>query len=325
VEPGGPPPNPERRRFYLFDKILTGDAAAYDWPNKRSCTPNGSLLGRHRHRIEGSGMSTCVGLPTFTERPKFRLSPRRRLYDFYGYGPYWVSGKAKALLERIDAAAFEFEECETIDGQGRPIATYWLMDVARLVQRFDEASSDFATYAHRNPDAPDVATNPAITRLNDIHMLPGFPEDWHAFRFARYGTHFIADGEIVDAWRAAGLSGAEFTPLQPPTAREMRSKGRFYNFPYWSDRLGPPGRPPAGSAPAESRVSHHPVEPWERAAWTIFALGILAGYLGPLVAGLEWPWAGFILLMTTTILIGSRRAIDDFHRRLKADRQLRRS
>jgi Protein of unknown function (DUF1629) len=317
------PPEPGRRRFYLFDKILTSDAAAYDWENERSCTPSGSLLGRHRHQIEGSRMSASVGLPIFTERPRFRLSPRRRLYDFYGYGPYWVSGKAKALLERIDAAAFEFEECETIDKQGRPMPSYWLMDVARLVQRFDEARSDFATYGHLDPDAPEAMGNPLIWRLNDIHMLPGFPEDWHAFRFARYGPQFIADGDIVDAWRAAGLSGAEFTPLQPPTAREMRSMGRFYNFPYWSDRLGPPRQPPAGSEPTESRAPHRPVTPWERGAWTIFALGILAGYLCPLIAGLDWSWAGFILLMTTTVLIGSRRAIDDFHRRLRADRKSR--
>ena len=262
-----------------------------------------------------------MGLPVFTDRPRLRLSPRRRLYDFYGTGPYFVSEAARALLEGIDGAAFEFEECETIDKRGGPMASYWLMDVARLIQHFDEARSDFATAWQRDPDARAAAPHPAILRLNDIHMLPGFPEEWHAFRLARYGTHFIADAEIVDAWRAAGLSGAEFTPLQPPTARERRSQGRFYNFPYWSDRLGPPGAPPSDLAPAKAGPSHRPVSPGERIAWTVFALAILAGYLYPLIAGVDWPLGGFILVSTTAVLIGSRRAIDDFHGRLKAERE----
>ena len=313
-----------RRRFYLFDKVLTNDAAAYRWLNDRSGTLGGSRLGQHKHPVEGSDMSTWVGLPVFTEKPKLRFGARRRLYDFYGYGPYFVSERAKALLERIDAAAFEFEECDTVDARGRAMAPYWMMAVARLVQSFDEAKSDFVTYRQRNPDAADAASNPTISALQDIHMPAGFPENWHAFRFARYIRQFIADGEIVDAWRAAGLTGAEFTPLQPPTARELRSHARFYNFPYWTDRLRPTPQPPRPRPPEARQAAPPQVRPWERTAWAIFALGIVAGYLYPVFGGLEWSWAGFILLMTTTVLIGSRRSIDDFHRRLLADRQSRR-
>lgn len=44
----------------------------------------------------------------------------------------------------------------------------------------------------------------------------------------------IADGAIVDAWRAAGLIGAVFTTPKPPTEVDMAAHLSFANYPYWT-------------------------------------------------------------------------------------------
>ena len=319
---------PARRRFYLFDKILTNEAAAYEWVDDRACVERGSLLGRHHHVIEGWDRPIWVGLPVFTGTPKLRLFPRRRLLDFLGYGPYFVSARAKALFERIDAEAFEFEACETVDARGRPIETYWLMAVARLVQRFDEERSEFVSYAERFPDAPEAATNPAISQLGDIHMPEGFPDDWHAFILARYQTQFIASGDIVDAWEAEKLTGARFTPLQPPTGREMRRHLSFYNYPYWSAKAGrwPPPMPERVDAPAwPSRPELEPVSATEKARWGLFAAGVVGLFLyGAFGPGVGNSWRSFIVFMAATTLIAYRHPFAAFVERLLAERRRRR-
>lgn len=225
----------QRRRFYLCDKRLSINATRYEWLNEASALVNRNRSGRHEHVIPGWNRRIWSGLPTLVETPRLRLRPiRGRLLDYYGYGPYYISRRAKALLCRFDADAFEMVECETVDGRGRAMEPFWMMAVARVVHAFDEERSNFIRYAERNPEAPEAATNPAISALNDLHMPPGFPDDWHAFQLSRYYPQFIMDGPLVDAWNAAKLKGARFTPLQTPTAREFRRHVGFYNYPYWT-------------------------------------------------------------------------------------------
>ena len=159
-------------------------------------------------------------------------------YDFFK--PIFISTRAKKLLEGIDPEGFEYAECETINPRGKPIESCWWMDVIRWVETFDEARSDFKWYRDSDPLAPDAQTNPSISDLYHIHMPAGFPDEYHAFWLAHYRIKFVFDEVLVDAWRKAGLTGAAFTPLQPPTDAEFRQQVRFVNYPYWTHRARQP-------------------------------------------------------------------------------------
>jgi hypothetical protein len=77
-------------------------------------------------------------------------------------------------------------------------------------------------------------TGISFVQLNDICMPQDFPAHAHTFRLSRHRVHMIADGAIVDAWRAAGLIGAVFTTPKPPTEVDMAAHLSFANYPYWT-------------------------------------------------------------------------------------------
>jgi hypothetical protein len=201
----------DRRQFYAVAKILTLDATGYNWLNKSDALA-GHGGGRHEGTVKGWGVSFRTGLPELRATPRLQLKARRKLLDFYGYGPFFISPAAKRLLCDLDSEALEVVECETIDAKGGPIEPYWMMAVKRLVQSFDEGRSDFKTWAETYPDADDAAINPTIF-LKRLVMPPNFPTDRHIFQLARFRTNFIVDGAVYEAWRAERLTGAHFLPL----------------------------------------------------------------------------------------------------------------
>lgn len=225
------------RRYYEVHKILTLDATGYEWLNIKG-SAEGSGLGRQEAIIDGWNMKVWTGLPKLRTVPRLQLRARRKLLDFYGYGPFFISNRAKRLLSEIDLDAFDLVECETIDSKGERIEPYWMMAVKRLVQSFDEARSNFQTWAERFPDAPDAKINPSI-KLNHLVMPADFPPSHHVFSLARFQTTFIADGTFVDAWRAAKLTGAIFTPLQEPSPAERRARSQFFIDPHWFSSAAP--------------------------------------------------------------------------------------
>src|SRR5690348_15632851 len=112
-----------QRRFYGVEKALSINATKYDWTNKTE-TLLGSSGGRHLHRIEGSTFTLRTGLPDLRSVPRLQIKSRK-MVDFYGYGPFFISSAAKRLLCDIDADAIEVTECETVDGQGHAVERYW--------------------------------------------------------------------------------------------------------------------------------------------------------------------------------------------------------
>jgi hypothetical protein len=160
----------------------------------------------------------------------------RSALDYYDFGPIFISSRAKELLSAIDPAAFEFAECETVDPKGKPAEPYWWMAVIRWVETFDEQRSHVAWYHDGHPTDPEARNNPRIEDLNELRMPEGFPGEQHAFWIAPYRRTFVWDEALVDAWRARGLTGATFTPLQQPTPAELKDRFRFINAPYWTNK-----------------------------------------------------------------------------------------
>ncbi|HEX6746156.1 MAG TPA: DUF1629 domain-containing protein [Longimicrobium sp.] len=231
-------PEPARKRYYLVSlDVASNSGTGVFFVNEEEALVNGRRVGYHERRVPGHPHPVFVGVPPLREKPKVVIpGTGAKAVDYDGMIPVFISSRAKRLLEGIDPGAFEFAECETATRRGNPIEPYWWMDVIRWVEKFDEARSDFEWYRDRFPTAPNAQDNPSMFRLYDIHMPAGFPDEYHAFRFAHFNGKAVFDEVIVDAWRAARLTGAMFTPLQPPTKADLKRHLSFINYPYWTER-----------------------------------------------------------------------------------------
>jgi hypothetical protein len=178
-----------------------------------------------------------IGVPPLRDKPKLVIhGGARRARDYYGEKPRFISNRAKELLDRLDPGGFEYAECDAVTRGGDQLEPYWMMEVIRWVNKFDEERSDFEWTRDRFPAAPDAQTNPSMFALYDIHMPQGFPTEYHAFWLAHYQNYAVFDEVLVDAWRTEGLSGATFTPLQPPTEADLETSSLFVNYPYWTEK-----------------------------------------------------------------------------------------
>jgi hypothetical protein len=238
----GPRPEESRKRYYIFSPDLTVAHSDHAFVNQGEALIDGRSAGRHEHSVPGYMVPICTGVPPLRERPKLVLGAEcEGLLDIYGFGPRFVSGRAKAVLSEIDPEGFEFVECDTVDAEGNSLEPYWMTDAIRLVNGFDEGRSSFRRYVDQYPENADPL-NLAIVALNDIRMSPELPESHHAFYFPSYQGYFIVDDILADAWREARLSGATLTPLQTPTQEEFGAEKQypdhlsFLNYPYWTQR-----------------------------------------------------------------------------------------
>jgi hypothetical protein len=230
-------PEQARKRYYLVRDDLTDKSPGYEFENRSEVLVDGRLAGTHEHRVPGHPMPVLVGIPPLRGKPRLVLGGSgKRARDYYGSNPVFISSRAKRLIEGIDPDGFEFVECETVTRTGDSVEPYWWANVVRWVDKFDEARSGFEWTRDRFPDMADAQNNPSMFRLYDIRMPEGFPADSHAFWLAHYLNYAVFDEVIVDAWRAAGLTGAIFTPLQPPTQAERKLAHLFVNAPYWTEK-----------------------------------------------------------------------------------------
>lgn len=237
-----------RKRYYLVQENRADTASGYSFTNEDQALVNGRLAGTHEHRVPGFAHPRLLGIPHLRAKPKLViLGAARNARDYYatGPGPVFVSTRAKKLLEQVDPDAFEFAECEAVTRRKDRIEPYWWMAVIRMVETFDEERSKFVWYRDAFPSDPNAQANPTMVRLYDIHMPRGFSEEYHAFWLGHYQLQAVFDDVLVDAWRKAGLTGALFTPLQPPAQAEFKDHNWFVNYPYWTEWRASRGDGPA--------------------------------------------------------------------------------
>jgi hypothetical protein len=234
-----------RKRLYIFSPDLTLHPNDFQFVNESEALINGVRAGRYEHPIPGYGAPFCTGLPLLREKPRLRIGmldedddsdpPPHELLDAYGFGPHFISGRAKALLSEIDGEGFDFLECDTTDPDGAPVTPYWMMNAIRVVE-FDRERSSFEHFPQTTYPTPSVVA------LNDIYLPRDFPDAYHAFFFSTYQIAFIIDDVIAGAWKQARLTGARFTPLQQPSEEELGAHKQhpdfltFMNYPYWNPK-----------------------------------------------------------------------------------------
>jgi hypothetical protein len=238
--------DPARKRHYLVTmdsrrsttdmEVLNEDAIVWgkEWWEKHNIRKFAGF------NSEGTPdhYSISPGLPWFSEKLRIKVGLRNKPLDAYQIsGNKYVSPRAKRLLESIDPGGFEFAECHTITRHNVELEPYWMMAVKRVIDQFDEDNSVYRERGGRNPEPVPPGTAMRITHLYDIRMLPGMPESDHAFYFLKYASLFVFDEALVDHWRLGKLNGFVFSPLQPPTKKELKSTAGWWNWEYHYDEM----------------------------------------------------------------------------------------
>lgn len=252
-EPEAPPPDagwpsdipfdPKRKRYYFVEPDLTRNPSDFELLNTEELYnltnpfPDGTRYpirtGRYSFQLEGRRHPDSYGLPTMLTRPRLFVARRNKPLDAYGFSELYVSSRARDLLRSVDPDAFEFAECETLSRRSIKVEPYWMVAIKRPVDGFDETRSVFDVARGFDGVTGEPFEGPHFAHLFDIHMRPDLPEDFHAFFFPRFQRTMVFDRTLVEAWKAARLSGWMFTPLQPPSPRERRANMYSPNFMYW--------------------------------------------------------------------------------------------
>jgi hypothetical protein len=260
------PVDPARKRFYLVGNDgLRGGGGAFKLLNRDAFVntdyPEAALrlwgLGPIKIRplvsIDSDGQHHYIGgwygIPeSLPAKPKLMIYKQRDgqpLDVYHNMQNPFVSDRAKKLLESIDPEAFQFLECDAVDGRGKPLPPFWMMAVIRVVQDFDKENSVFRDVGITTPIDHNYSIT--FTGMDDIRMLPDMPDRYQAFYLIYEKLYFIFSEAIVDRWREQKFKGLFFHPLQPPTPDELKHAVHFMNHEYYFE-----GWPYLGGKPLEA-------------------------------------------------------------------------
>jgi hypothetical protein len=192
---------PRARRFYNLTFNPVGKPPDFEIENLPVLRGNAGAL----HPPKGRR-----GFPPYPEVPRMVLGKRGKKLaspptDLELYHSYWlISDRLKLLFETIDPEAFAFLACDVKLRDGSPGPLYWLCDVVRVLQAFDQTTLE------------ELRRNPRYSFLGDTTL--GFDEaaigGAHVFRipFAVNvpSVEVFCDERLKDACKQAGIKGARF-------------------------------------------------------------------------------------------------------------------
>jgi hypothetical protein len=214
---------PKARKFYIISYSLRHRKADFEVENKNALIAASGAL----HPPSSLGTYALFpppgrrGFPVYHERPRVIIGKRRSgppPSDIELYHSYWLtSDRLKSLFESIDPPAFAFLACDVNLRDGSPGPVYWLCDVVRVLEAFDESTvQEFRSGIKK---AGLIGDKTLV--FNEIVI-----GDAHIFR-TPYSPNVFCDQVMKDACKAAGMKGVQFhdcfgkvtSITRPPAAR----------------------------------------------------------------------------------------------------------
>jgi Protein of unknown function (DUF1629) len=148
------------------------------------------------------------GFRDYPETPVFLSDARlgRTDRDFEEYCGYWfISDRTKAVLDRVDSAAFAFLKCrvQLPDGTDGPVR--WLCDVVPVLDALDEEKSKIAIRT-----AGDGSKVYNFFGGENLVFREDAVGPHHVFRMMFFDAKIIGDEEMRLACKAGDITGVRF-------------------------------------------------------------------------------------------------------------------
>ncbi|MGF7152153.1 hypothetical protein FHS96_005822 [Sphingomonas zeicaulis] len=227
-------PSDTRRLYFAMDEDAAASPGDYKFLNRREVLDHDMpLRGLRTYHDYERGVDIRFGLPKLNATPSIIFGQlRHQVKDFYRSAFTIVSNAAKEIMLQVDPSGIEFAKCAAVDWEGNPLNPYWLVAETRIDQIHDHERS-VVRYANQLGGDARHWVPRGISDIYDLSMPDNFNESTRIFSLKGASQTLIVDEVLVTAWRAAGLTGAEFTPLYPPTAADRERHMRVYNRSYW--------------------------------------------------------------------------------------------
>ncbi len=161
----------------------------------------------------GRGPAARRGFPKYPENPRVVIGKRRKgppPSDIELFHCYWlISDRLKLLFESVDPPAFAFQVCDVTLRDGSTGPVYWLCDVVRVLEAFDERTSQ---ELRRSPNKFYSLKN-ARSLIFDETVI----EELHIFRtpYSYTSGSVFCDQSMKDAFKAASIKGVRFVDCTP--------------------------------------------------------------------------------------------------------------
>ena len=188
---------PKAHRFYILNESFGEKRKDFEVENLAVLRGSEGALAPPRGKR---------GFPVYPEVPRVVIGKLGKKgappTDFELFHAYWlVSDRLKRLFEELDPAAFAFLACDVRLAGGSPGPGYWLCDVVRVIEAFDENTSD------------DLRKHPHRGLLGYYSLVFNEQSIGSAHVFCTpYAVNVFADQSFKDACQRAGIKGMKFTP-----------------------------------------------------------------------------------------------------------------
>ena len=231
------PYDPKRKRYYLMSKDW-GDfpddvIKGIEFENRNSAFTADNI---QEYRMRDSRRKYRTGDTVLLEPPRLTIPDREAdLLDVYDADlmKFIVSERFKAILADIDPDGIQTWPAVTKTRDGRDGPRYWILEPTRRLDCVDEERSDITHITEaRDINTGEMLPTIGYSDLNNVFMNESQVGMAHIFQLLLKSV-LIIDEAIVDAYRAAGLKGALFTPLQPRMPEEDREAAGYENSRYW--------------------------------------------------------------------------------------------
>ncbi|MHB9878999.1 imm11 family protein [Pacificimonas sp. ICDLI1SI03] len=231
------PYDPKRKRYYLMSKDW-GDfpddvIKGVEFENRNSAF---TAVNIEEHRKRGSSTKYHTSDTVQVETPRLTvLNMKSDLLDVYDTDSrrFVASERFKNIITNIDPDGVQTWSAVTKMKNGRDGPPYWILQPTRRLDCVDEERSDIQyTGQAREITNGEMVPTLGYSELNNVFMNEAKVGNAHIFQLL-LKTGKIVDEAIVDAYRAAGLKGALFTPLQPRMPQEDREEAGYKNSQYW--------------------------------------------------------------------------------------------
>jgi Protein of unknown function (DUF1629) len=182
------------RKFYVIDYNVGERQQNWEFKNLAALRVGGKPLGSPAGKR---------GFPAYPEKPhlvigKKRGHPPRDIERFHSY--WIISDRLKELFESIDERAFAFQACDVTSADGSTGPVYWLCDVIRVLEAFDQSTVEEIRSGRKMP-----AFLGDKTLVFDEYVIG----DSHIFR-TPYSVNVFCDQKLKEECKKSEIKGIRF-------------------------------------------------------------------------------------------------------------------
>ena len=207
--PSTPPVNKSRKFFKFDSSSYGGKGHGVRIANEDALITPGLIVFAPPPE-KGYGFAELPEKPQLVHYPKQGKMPRD-LEILHGY--LIVSERLKRVFEDVDAAGFEFVDCDFTLADGSQGPQYYLADVVRVLDAIDEGASKIRIKYERDYRKNEDVKIYSFVGPTSLVFFDQVVDGAHIFR-TPYADNIFCDDVLKYACKSADVTGTQFINVE---------------------------------------------------------------------------------------------------------------